>query len=182
MIHAIEVTNNIVTNRAVFEKKEDVFEGWIIHETAQIGWIKEGENFIPRPEPIIPQPPLLETVSKKINEVISYGDKQDAKPFEYPAGSGIYYKVTDAVLKTIALSVALNLPDTAPIPCNDGKWDNVYADISTPFTVGEFNAFYAYGYAIPEHNYHTMKAHVANIMQLTTPEEVEAYDYTKDWR
>jgi hypothetical protein len=125
---------------------------------------------------------LPTALSLMIAEIIRKEDAEDAKPFEYPALSGVYYKVTDAILNTIQYCTVLGLADTDPLPVNDGKWDNYNGTVSTSMTFGELKDLYKTGYEIPAHNYAAMKTHVYQIMQLTTVEAVKDYDYSTGWR
>ncbi len=124
-----------------------------------------------------------ETIASKkdaiISEITTYCDTQDAKDFEYPAASGLFYKVTDAIIKTLQRSSALE--DTDPIPCNGGQWDTADGLTSTDYTVGELTELYNYGYDIPEANYTNMKNHIAAVSALETMAELIAYDYTTGW-
>lgn len=114
-------------------------------------------------------------------------DQEDAKPFEYPEGSGIYYKVTTAIKETIDFCELSGSVDSDPIPVNDGCWDNLDGTVSTLMTVAELNSLYIYGYGIPADNYSNMKVHIAALHQLAAdenalPEEIKNYDYSTGWR
>ncbi len=117
--------------------------------------------------------------SALISEITSYCDTQDAADFEYPANSGLFYKVTDAIIKTLQRASALE--DTDPIPCNGGQWDTADGLTSTDYTVGELTELYNYGYDIPEANYTNMKNHIAAVCALETMAELIDYDYTTGW-
>ena len=117
--------------------------------------------------------------SEKVQEVLDYNEEMDTKPFEYPIDGGIFWKTTNAVGNT--LTACSSLVSTDLIPTTDGKWDNVDFTHSQVFTVGEFQAFYDYGYSIPKRNYDTMKSHVGNIMGLDNIDDVVNYPYKEGW-
>lgn len=125
---------------------------------------------------------LDEAIQKKSSEIISYGDTQDIKPFEYPELSGVFYKVTDAIINTIKYCEVLNLVDSDPIPVNGGNWDNVDGTVSTPMTIGVLKDLYKTGYEIPSHNYGVAKSHIGAVSSLTSVEDVEGYDHTTGWK
>jgi hypothetical protein len=130
--------------------------------------------------------PVL-TTAEVLERIKTECDRQDAKPFEYPAGFGVYYKVTSAIKETIDFCELSGCIDTDPLPVNNGCWDNVDGTISTPMTVAELKSLYIYGYGIPAHNYSNMKAHIAALMLLagnenSSPEEIGNYDYSTGWR
>ena len=114
-----------------------------------------------------------------IKKIESYCDKLDAKDFEYPEGSGLYYKMTAATLNTIMRCI--DMDDTDTIPCNSGCWDTSDGETSTAFTVGELKALYNYGYDIPAANYINKNDHIAAVEALETVEEVVEYDYKTGW-
>ena len=121
------------------------------------------------------EPAKAEIISK-INDLC---DQKDTKPFEYPINSGLYYKVTDAVIKT--LKRGEHLSGTDPIPCNGGNWDTFDAGVSTPFTMSDLIDLYNHGYDIPENNYTTKKTHIGTVMALATTKEVVEYDFSTGW-
>ena len=113
-------------------------------------------------------------------EVVSYGDIQDQKPYEYPAESGVFWKVTDAVIKTLGACGGLASEDLIPRP--DGKWSTIDPFIQQVFTVAEFQAMYDYAYQIPSDNYNVALAHCEAIGKATTLQAVADYDYSAGWR
>jgi len=125
---------------------------------------------------------LEEAIALKLKQLKQKDDYQDAQPFEYPAESGVFYKVTAAIERTILQNTILGLADTDPIPQHGGKWDNHDATVSTDFTVGELKELFSTGYAIPQYNYEVLLAHKANIMALTTVVAVRDYDITVNWK
>jgi len=120
--------------------------------------------------------PAKALIISRINDLC---DKKDTKPFEYPINSGLFYKVTDAVMQTLKRGEHLN--GTEPIPCNGGKWDTFDAGVSTPFTMSDLVNLYNHGYDGPAHNYTTKKTHIGTVMALETTKEVVEYDYTTGW-
>lgn len=123
---------------------------------------------------------LQDTIDWVISKIQLKCDEQDALDFEYPVDSGVFYKVTDAVLNTIIRHLGLTAGDE--LLCNNGCWDNADGTISTPMTVGELTALYNCGYDIHMDNYANMKTHVAAVSVLTTVEQVINYDYSTGWR
>ena len=117
--------------------------------------------------------------STLISTITDYCNSRDGSDFEYPADSGLYYKVTDAVINTIMRG--RDLDDTDLVPCNDGKWDTADGLTSTDFTMGDLKALYDYGYDIPASNYQNMKTHINNIGELSTVQDVVDYDYSTGW-
>ena len=117
-------------------------------------------------------------------------DEHDAKNFEYPEGSGIFYKTTDAILKTINYLGVLGITDSQPLPINNGCWDNVAKDIynpvkvvgQTPMTLGELKELYSYGYQKAMYNYGVCSYHKNNILTATSVDVVEKYDYSVGWK
>lgn len=114
------------------------------------------------------------------SQIEGYNEDQNAKPFEYPEGSGDHYKVTDALLKTLQRGVGLASSD--PIPCNNGNWDLNNSATGSAFTMEELQELYNFGYDIPESNYTNTKMHIANVMELTTTKSVIEYDYQTGWK
>jgi len=114
-----------------------------------------------------------------ISQISLHCEEQDAKSFEYPAGSGLFYKFKDAIYKTLQRSICL--ADTDPIPCNDGKWDTADGATSTDFTVSELRALYDYGYDIPVANRKNKKKHVAAVQALKTMQALVNYNYSTGW-
>ncbi|MGB3222517.1 MAG: hypothetical protein WBB23_06930 [Desulforhopalus sp.] len=132
-------------------------------------------------------PDLPTMVAAKSQEIINHCNQLDTKPFEYPEGSGVFYKVTNAIKETIDFCELSGCVDTDPLPVNGGNWDNIDGTISTPMTVAELKALYIHGYGIPAHNYSNMKAHIATLKLLAgnenvLPEEIGNYDYSTGWR
>lgn len=153
---------------------------WYSHRTLVV--ITE---FGPLPQGYTAQPAattIQEAVSAKINNILAQNATEDVKPFEFPVGSGVYYKHTEAVILTLAYCDVVEAVDGEPIPVNNGHWDNYNNTVSNQFTYTDLKQLYKTGYEIPAHNYQTMKYHVAAVMQLKTVAAVEAYDFSSGWK
>lgn len=132
---------------------------------------------------------LTNAVSEVEKNIEKLCDDCDSKHFEYPVGSGVFYKVTNAIKESIDYLVADGVLDNQIIPLNGGQWNHVYQDIYPPrtkgatiVTLGDLRAIYNYGYNKAAHNYGVAEQHKYNIQQLTSLEAVESYDYSQGWR
>jgi hypothetical protein len=166
-----------VTNTS--ENIYDIHPGSFLWED-YLQWVAEGgvtEAFDTRSD----LEKLQDAISEKIQEITAYGDNKDLQPFEYPSESGVFYKVTDAVLNTIQYCNLLGTADSDPLPMNGGKWDNYNGTVSTSMTLGDLKNLYKAGYEVPAYNYGVLKSHIFAVMQLTTVEAVESYDFTENW-
>lgn len=161
-------TGLIVSNDTVCNISSDNKREWQKYLT----WLSQGnvtEAYIT----------VSDAIETKINEIKEYCDEIDKLPFEYPVGSGVFYKVTSAVIHTY--TACLRLDDESPIPCNGGEWDNYDATVSTSFTVSEFKDLYDFGYNIPSTNYTNMKYHIGIVSQLEDVSTIQNYDYSGGW-
>lgn len=155
--------------------------GWFASTPERYQYVEGVFSEVETWEQEVTEKELTAAKTQKVNEITEFGDKKDMEPFEYPAESGVFYKVTDAILNTITYCDTMGLPASGALPVNDGNWDNVDGTVSTPMTVSDLKLLYQAGYSIPATNYQNVKTHVAAVMALATKEEVESYDYSQGW-
>lgn len=112
-------------------------------------------------------------------EVYNFRKDQNTNSFEFPEGSGRFFKPSNAVWNTVVRCMQMNRDSL--IPCNEGKWYNHDNTESYEFTIQEFIELYNVMYDIPEMNFKNMMFHWNEIEKLKTVTKIKNYNFSKGW-